>query len=296
MKKILHKNSLQKLPKDKRDFQLGAIFGQIKIEEVPLEDFIIAQPILIKEQPENDDECSAYAVTSVSEDQEGEELIPQYQFLKTKEISGDPEEWGANLRDACKSAVKYGSLPFNGFKAIKNLTRSQAIIPENYPSHADDVASMHKKETFFSAIGGRYDSFDNIRTALWQHKEDKCSIVTGALFRSEWLDASNGIIPSKYGNDGFGHAFKIFGQKIIKGEVYLVAQLSQGTGVGDNGLFYLSRDIVNKEITGYGAFMFKDMPRSEVEARLNGGTATYEVAKESIFTRFWSFLLSFFNK
>lgn len=284
MSKFLPHNSLRPLPLDKRDFSVGAVLGQINIGEVPNKNFVVAQPILIKDQGESD-LCSAYAVTAVSEDQEGEELLPEFQFYKTKSLSGDPDEWGANLRDACKSAVKFGSLPLNGFKPIKGRTRAEVLDGSRWPGHADTVALMHKKETFFN-VDGRYDVFDNIRTALWKNRDKKCSIVTGALWRNDWIDAPDGIIPSKYGSSGFGHAFKIFGQKIIKGEPYLVAQLSQGTGVGDNGLFYFNREVTNREIGPYGIFMFYDMPRYEAEK------LSKKKAGGGLFNRIWSFLTS----
>lgn len=285
----LLKNSLHILPEDTRDFNLGAVFKQIDIIEVPNTDFVVAEPLSIKEQPDGDDECSGYAVTSVSEDQEGIELLPQYQFLKTKEISGQPEEWGADLRDACKSAVNFGSLPLNGFEQLKEFNRSEAVDVRNWPWGVDNVAQLYKKASFF-AVTGRYDTFDNIRTWLWKNKDKKCSIVTGALFREEWLDAPLGVIPGEYGNDGFGHAFKIFGQKIINNEIYLVAQLSQGKSVGDDGLFYFSRKVVNKEIGRYGIFMFNDMPKEEVKNILKNKS------RVSFFINPWSFLTSIFTR
>ena len=286
MKTLPPKNSLKPLPRDPRDFNLGAVFPQIDIKDVPITDFMVSQPISIKDQGESD-LCSAYAVTSVSEDQEGKELLPQFQFLKTKQISGDVEEWGANLRDACKSAVKFGSLPIDGFENIRGLSRSQIFNPIMWPVGVDQVAEIHKKETYF-AVTGKYDVFDNIRVALWQHKDKKCSIVTGTLFRSEWLEALGGVIPSDYGDNGFGHAFKIFGQKNIGGELYLVAQLSQGMGVGDRGLFYFSRKVTNKEIGSYGVFMFKDMSREDAEFYMNS-------KNKPLPKKFWEFIISLFK-
>lgn len=285
MKLKIPQNSLHKLPKDSRDFSLGAIFPQIDISAVPDEDFVVASPINIKDQGESD-LCSAYAIASVSEDQEGEELLPEYQFYRTKFISGKPEEWGADLRDACRSAVKFGSLPVNGFSDKKGLSRTEILNEKLWRDSVDEVASLHKKETYFS-IGGKYDTFDNIRIALFQHKGTKSSIITGALWRTEWIETKNGIIPKKYGKSGFGHAFKLFGQKMINGEPHIMAQLSQGTSVGDNGIFYLPREVVNKEIGKYGIFMFKDIARE---------TAEYQIKKKSFFEIVRLIFTNIFNK
>ena len=290
MIKNILKNSLHVLREDTRDFNLGAVFKQIDIKDVPDKDFIVAQPLIIKCQPDGDDECSAYAVTSVSEDQEGVELLPQYQFLKTKEISGNTEEWGANLRDACKSAVKFGSLPVRGFEDLKNFSRVR-IFKEKWPSNADAVAELYKKASFFS-VTGRYDVFDNIRTALWQNRNEKRSIVTGALFRSEWLEANYGVVPKDYGNDGFGHAFKIFGQAWIAGELHLIAQLSQGERVGNKGIFYFPREVVNKEIGKYGVFMFKDISKEEAQFYIEN----HLLIGNTLLEKLWSLIKKIFTK
>lgn len=255
--------SLRELPQDDRDFALGAIFPQINIEDVPLTDFVVAIPKVIKNQG-NTDLCSGYAVTAVSEDQEGVELLPEYQFYKTKKISGDMESWGADLRDACKSVVRYGSLPVQGHENIKGISRSRVVSDETWEDSMDGVANFYKKETYFS-ITGKYDTFDNIRLALWQHRNNKNSVVTGAKWRSEWLGAKDGILPEQYGNNGFGHAFKIFGQKNIGGNLYLVAQLSQGEDVGDKGIFYLPRSLVNREIGKYGIYMLTDISKEDAK-------------------------------
>lgn len=284
----LPKNSLRELPDDNRDFALGAVFPQIKIEEVPDTDFIIAEP-LVKNQGDSD-LCSAYAVTSVSEDQEIEELLPEYQFLKTKQITGDQLEWGAGLRSACKSAVDFGSLPVNGFENKRAISRLEIFRKGTWPDHADRIAQFHKKETFWKVVG-RYDVFDNIRTALWQHRNSKSSIVTGALWRNEWLDAPGGVIPKEYGDEGFGHAFKIYGQKFINGELYLVAQLSQGNKVGDKGIFYFSREVTNREIGKYGVFMFKDISKKDAEYYLQHGFTV----KTSFIKQFILLVVNFFK-
>jgi hypothetical protein len=156
----------------------------------------------------------------------------------------------------------------------------------------DQIAKIHKKATFFSVLDGKYDTFDNIRCALWQHKDAKNSIVTGILWRPEWIDAPNGVIPKENREVGFGHAMKIFGQKNIDGELYLEAQLSQGAYVGNGGLFYFPREVVNKEIGKYGAFMFNDISREEAEFYMQN-----KMPLENNFIKLvWSFIKKIFSK
>lgn len=247
---------LKELRQDSRDFPLGAVFGTTNIKDVPDTDFLVAQPLVMKDQGDTD-YCSAFAVTEVSEDQEGVELLPEYQFYSTKRITGDPSAWGADLRDACKSACQYGSVPTVAYKNMQNQPRDFILDEKNWPESADMVARIYKKSSYFT-VDGQNDVFDNIRAALFTHKADKCTIVTGALWKRAWIDAPNGIIQDVDG-DGFGHAFKLYGQQTMNGELCIVAQLSNGTAIGNGGIFYFNRAVVNKNLGQYGLFMFKDI-------------------------------------
>ena len=282
---------LKELPDDGRDFSLGSVFGDIDIKEVPTGNFVVASPYSIKDQGDTD-MCSAYAVTAVSEDQEGVELLPEYQFYSTKRITGNPEEWGADLRSACKSAVRYGSIPQVKLPEMKGMSRSFILEDKNWPEAADRMASYYKKSTFF-AVSGRYDVFDNIRGALWYHKDNKCTVVTGACWRRSWIAAQDGIIPTEAVVDsGFGHAFKLFGQKVINGELYLMAQLSNSEAVGDNGIYYFNRVVANRELAKYGLFMFKDISREDAEYYLN---KPYTI-NTPWYSKIWAFINSLFYK
>lgn len=279
---------LKKLPEDKRDFSLAGLYIQCNLNEVP-GNFIVKEPLVWKDQKETDF-CSAYAVTEVSEDQEETELLEEYQFFKTKVImGGDMSAWGADLRAACKAPVSYGSLPKKGYEKYSGLARESVVDPRTWPQELDRIAVKHKKQTFFDATKGRYDLFDNLRTHLWQHRGEKCTIVTGAAWRSLWTNAEGGIIPKTQVAGEFGHAFKLYGSKIINGEPYLIAQLSNGQDIGDRGKFYFPRDVINREFKGYGAFMFKDLSRETAEAMLNSGT------KINTKSSFWLFIINFFR-
>ena len=253
---------LQALPKDDRDFSFGAIFGLPKLEELP-DEYSVAKPLKIKDQGYSD-MCTAYALTAVSEDQELVELNPFYTFGKTKQIMGEWESWGADLRSACKSAVNYGFIPADGIiKVPDDEDRDKAANWENWPQETDQEAARHKKRSYFG-VTGQYDTFDNLRATLWQNRAEERSVIAGCVWRNEWTQAGGGIIPRSYGDRGFGHAFKVFGWKKIDEELYLIAQLSNGAEIGDGGIFYFPRDTVNKEFT-FGLFTFKDMPREEAE-------------------------------
>lgn len=252
----------ERLPEDERDFDLGALFKQIDINEVPTIDFEIAKPLKIKNQYESD-MCTAYAITAISEDQERIELSPEYTFSRTKKIRDEYTKWGADLRTTCKSAVKMGFLPQEESPFVyPDVSRDKIANWLNWPENLSKKAQKHRKLSYFR-VNGRYDAFDNIRVAMHQFREEKRTILVGATWRQSWTDAPKGVIPRGYEQNGFGHAFKIFGQKLINGEIYLKAQLSNTIDIGDDGIFYFSRETVNKEFT-YGVYMFKDIAPEEV--------------------------------
>ena len=275
---------------DSRDLQFGSIFSLPKLSELP-EQYTVNEPLKIKDQGSTD-LCTAYATTAVSEDQEGEELSVEYQFMLTKLISGKPDAWGANLRDAGKAMVKYGAVPALLPKAdIHRDGRSFVVDPLNYKDVPDSIAKVFKKDSYM-AVSGPYDLFDNIRSTLWKMRSEKRTIVKGILWREEWTDAPRGIIEDKgYSSNGFGHAFKIFGWTTIEGTEYLIAQLSNGEEIGDRGIFYMARGIIN-ESAKYGGMTFKDMPVST--ARKVQDSPYYH--DDTSISKLWKSIVYFFKK
>lgn len=263
---------LQQLPQDNRDFSHATVFGAVAISDLPTGDFFVSETLGIKDQ-KNKDFCAAYAVSAVSEDQEGIELNPEFLFKTAKKLIGGEswKDWGLNLRDVCNAIVKVGSLeqqfyPFEG--KVEDTDRNFLANPANWPEDLDMLAADHRKNSYF-AVDGPYGIFDNIRMTMWKNRNEARSVLTGVKWRYSWNSAPRGIIPvTGWENDpGEGHAIKVFGQALLdnpnkKGEkkLYLVVQNSWGLKVGDGGFFYFPAEVVNKEFT-YGAYTFKDMPR-----------------------------------
>lgn len=255
------KPGLRKLSEDKRDLSLGSIFGHPKLEGI--EDFIVATPLVMKDQA-SDDFCTGYTVTEVSEDQEGIELDPDFQYAASCKIRGSYEEWGMDLRIAFKSGVDVGSLPKKDRPAyMEGKPRNFRANWENWTEECFEKAQNYKKATFFK-VDGQYDLFDNIRAAMWQFRNERRTIGVGAEWRQSWTNSPGGVISDDYDRkeEGFGHAFKIFGQKTIDGEIHLMAQLSNGP-IGDQGIYYFKRATVNREFRDFGQYMYQDMPRDQ---------------------------------
>jgi hypothetical protein len=244
------KFGLRELPKDKRDFPLGALFALPSLEELP-EDFKL-EPLTIKNQG-NTDYCSAYMSTGMSELQELVKLSPEWSFAKSKEISGDLDEWGQDLRSAMKVHTKYGAVPSDTVKIPSN---SRDIA--EYEDYTDE-ATKHIKKSYFS-VTGQYDHFDNIRASIYKFRMSRQAVGLGVIWQWSLNDTYLEGVPT----NGFGHAIYAIGWV---GD-YLLVVNSYGAGAGDNGIHHLNKEAVNKFVDRYGAFMMVDMEPQEAKTLL----------------------------
>ena len=219
-------------------------------------------------------------------------FCPLYQFSKIKQVRGEYMSWGANLRDACKALVKFGSLPKRlspySYRENPPTDRDRDWLADwtNWPLALDQEARKNALESFW-VCDGPFDAFDNIRSVLYKNYKAgwKVGVLFGLNWRPEWSQA---VVKGCYGtSQGSPHCIWLRGQKIINGEAYIVLQQSGGYRAGDNGLYYLDRDTINKEFAaGYGAFTFKDLPiktagyfiENGIMAKDNWLTAMFRVA------------------
>ena len=245
------KEGLKLLPDDKRDFKFAGIHKKPKLKDLP-EKFIVAEPLKIKDQGMSY-KCTGYASASVSEDQEGMPLDPHWQYSKIKQIEGEVEGSGANLRSACKALVEYGSV------TEKEANGQTDIDWKKWPVNLSKIGVERAKKSYFDIEWG-FDTFDNMRAVMWASRAEKRSILTGCIWRMNWTHEKDGIIENLDTKaPGQAHAFKVYGWD---GD-FIIAQLSNGEKIGDKGTFYIHRHIVNQEFK-YGAFTFKDIDPEEV--------------------------------
>ncbi len=261
------------LPPDDRDFSHAQVFGSVAASDLPIEDFLVATPLEIKNQDLNypSDFCASYAAAECAEDEDQVIMVPEYTFAAAKWLlqqAGDPNaisEFGLNLRDIANAGTKVGFLPRTsdpfGCDTPHRPVRDFIANFKNWPESLAGIANKYKRASYFSALTGPHDVFDNLRSALWLNRMSRVAIFTGAIWRYSWVVAPGGIIPTIYESNGSGHAFEIIGQKTIAGEIYIVMRSSDGPSTGDNGFYYFNRQVVNKEIGQYGAFLFNPMPK-----------------------------------
>ena len=255
MDKYRQGSGLIKPKYDPRRFSYKKRFGSFPIGQVP-NDFIVGEPTLYEQK--FNDICTAVSTCYASEVQEGVPLSPEYTFYKTKLImGGDYRAFGADPDSACKSHIKYGAIkrdetPYqlliNGRDFIANS--------DNWNRNLDEGAKQFKKFSYFKA-DNQNDLFDSIRAVLWENKEKKRLVMTGANVKSGWFDSP---VVSKTDTNEIGSPdmFVIIGSKMLVGEPHLIANFSfGGKEKGDGGKFYFPRNIVNKYF--FFAYLFVDV-------------------------------------
>lgn len=310
------KRYLLPLPNDDRDLSRHKIFGSLPLAQITNEDFLVAPPVEIMNQDinYNSDFCAAYALAGCAEAQDGIPFVPEYTFAKAKQIiienlkraSTDQEKqqiidiFGLNLRDICDAAVKYGFLerehdPFE-CNTTKRPERNFIADYRNWPAELDSLAWEHAKNTYLS-VDGPYDTFDNFRACLVANRDNRETIITGAMWRESWSKAFGGLISDDIYNiseNGSGHAFEFIGQANTEKGLCLVAQLSDGENFGENGLFYFTRSVVNREFT-FGAFHFSNI--SKEKARIhNDFNFTVDAGMWQKFWKVALYLITYFKK
>ena len=259
------KNSgLLPTPYDERDLTLGAITELPKLTELP-SNFIL-DGIEIKNQGKTDF-CTQFAACGMSELQEGVSLSPEWCFAKTKELNGGVDSYGQDLRQALDTHRKIGAVeakdvPYSVATKDKDFLRRI----ENYPRELAMGAIQHMKQSYLK-VTGPYDAFDNIRATVWKYRAEKRGVAMGCIFGWDTDDVILDTVPTS----GGGHAMYYAGWKTIKGEEYLVLVNSYGKNAGENGIHYVSRDVVNHFEAQYGAYMFSDLTPEQVRYMIENG-------------------------
>lgn len=241
------KFGLRDITKDKRDLQLGALYFLPRLEDLP-DSFDLKPPFPVKDQG-NTDYCSAYSSCGVSELQEIVELYPEYSFALSKEISGDPDAWGQNMRDAMKAHQKYGAIDAETAQNSPKIADLRRL--QSYPTEWADKALKHRKKSFF-AITGQYDPFDNIRASIWK---TKTAVAIGVVF--SWPVGQ--YILNTAQQQGFGHMMYVTGWD----DDGLIVVNSYGKAAGKNGKHRMTREVINTFAPRFGMMTMIDIEPDE---------------------------------
>lgn len=236
-------SGLRELKTDERDFQVGAFYSLPT--DIPDSFSLGTGWIEDQEKALEDDFCSAYASCGASELQEGVKLSRRYSFALSKKLSGDPEEWGQDLRTAIKVHTKFGALEekeLNETELLMDSTRARYI--HNYRDELIDKLFIHKKKTYF-----KINSFDEAKGMMWKFKDKKQAIVSGVKWGWSIFDYELKGMP-----EGMGHAIYYTG---VQGD-YLELVNSLGLRAGHNGIHLIHKDTVDYYIKKFGGFMMVD--------------------------------------
>lgn len=255
------KQGLRETPEDLRDLETGALLRLPKLSELP--DRFSLDTLGVKDQKDTDF-CTAFATCTVSEMQEGVELSPEYSFALSKALSGDPDEWGQDIRVALKAHTKVGAIkkkdaPFS----LENEPDSFLRRIANWPGYLKEKAGEHRKKAFLK-ITGPYDHYDNIRATIW-HFWMKFGEKRGIVSGIKWQWGIDEFLLKGTSNDGFGHCIPYIGWELLRNEEGLVVQNSAGKSAGILGRHLASRDTVNHFVSRYGAYMMIDLSPEEVQ-------------------------------
>lgn len=251
------KKGLQELPLDSRDFQLGSLVTLPKLSELPV-NFSLPQTV-IKDQKDTDF-CTAYTSSTLAELQDGVEFSPEWLFAASKEISGDLDQWGQNLRDAMKPLVKFGALPQEEAEyTVSDYKKARDI--KNWAKDTFEKALPYKKKTYV-AVTGPYDTFDNIRATIWSYRKENRAVAIGLYWK--WSLDEQYLTRKNQNRSNFGHAVPVVGWE---GDFLKIKQ-SAGRSAGYKGYQWIHKDIINTEVERFGVYMIVDLTPEEVRVIL----------------------------
>lgn len=208
---------------------------------------------------ETTDFCASFSGAAMRSYTEKINLDPYWLWAIAAYLRGSYTEWGLTLPQIAKALTKKGIVeeieqPFN----INNKDRDFLANIINYPQDLEEKAKKHIGGSYFW-VQGPYDNFDNIRNTLYLNRGKDLVVITGCEWKMSWLSAEKGIIKEYDPKEmWFGHAFIFIDFKEIDGIPYLIGQLSSGEGIGDKGLFYFSREIVNSPLFRFGSLIITD--------------------------------------
>lgn len=238
---------LKKLPRDNRDFKLGAYFSMPK--KLPKSFSLI--PPRVKNQGDSD-MCSEFALSSMAEMMDKVELSPLWAFAVAKMMKGNPESWGLDMRDAFRVWIKYGGVPekdaeFKTTEASNPKVRYYSSWLKPYPMRFD-----YGKQSFWS-VG---NSFEEIKQAIYKFKQP---VALGVIW--SWKPEEKYLTEENSMGGSYGHMMFAYGWK----DDYLKIQNSWGKDIGNGGRHYLHKNMVNKFASMFGAMTWTDLPSEKAK-------------------------------
>ena len=250
-------------PHDPKDapFELGAVVEQIDIKEVSNENWDNTGLTVIEDQ-KGSDMCGGHAGGAAVEHFDDVPMCKVFQFAASKWAEGQPlDSYGTNLRAIGEGMRKVGSLPKSECSHCKLTVGTSDYFGDKWrdinawPKESLEVAKQFRIKSYLWVHEGKYDVFDNIRSALWKWRDKRQSVITGVGWRDGWNQSDDGVVPDSLGDVLGGHAVLLQNKQVDGREV---VQNSYGSSIGDKGTFKFDREVINRDFT-YGAIMPVDI-------------------------------------
>lgn len=241
------------MPKDERDIKLGAAFTLPPLSEIPKTFKNEIPETWIFDQLDTDT-CAGHATALASSLQEGVLLDPLFTWVMARAMKGmSPDDWGIDLRSVMLAHVKVGALERNEapYKITDPATVWRDITNWKVDELLKDSVRHKKGSALFIEPTQGYDMFDTLRAVIWKFRAEKIAAVIGL----RWAYGTDPVI-DKYLDGGFGHA--VVQSTWTEDGMHGTIINSWGTAVGEGGKFFISREIINREVPVYGAGIFRD--------------------------------------
>ena len=267
---------------DSRDWPIHDHFG---ILSVPNTDFCCLDDLRTFNQGEHP-LSAAICVAVTCQHGDSDSYDPLYTYVMARSLSkrrNPLQGCGVDLRDVCKSVVKFGVLPSTmAVFGVEDPASRWGVMEEWHRATRGTMPAVHKaaaslrKRAYFAIDPPPQgvDLFDAIRSASYSLLAARRPVLAGVKWRREWTVSPSGLIPYTRFKGGVLHAVRIVGQKMISGIAHLVVVPCLGSAVGEQGTFHFSREVVNREFR-YGCFAFRDM------GHLNSGLNTEKLMESS---------------
>ena len=202
--------------------------------------------------------CTAEGLTDLATDQDLTIYSAEWQFKKSWELAGDPNNEGPMTAEQATAVLwKKGLLPKN-FEGVEN---------------EETVAALYRRPVFFIEKNG--DWVNSVKSAMTIMPE-KRGVGVGTKWYAEFEAVGNdGILNENPQIVTGGHFYDIKGwtQKnskgewIRNGEVFFIAKTWQGPDYGDKGYVYISYELFDKLMNDWGtkALTIKDTTPGEIQ-------------------------------
>lgn len=242
--------------------------------------------------------CTAYGEAVSNGYEQGKDFSGEFQTAAESEFFGYPIVDGADPYPSMQATYIMGSLPAST-TLYRLAEKGAAFIADwrNWPKELFTIAGQYRSSLIPYYVDGPFDTFDNIRNALYQaFLANETGVVKAfGWWYGTWnTQAVNKHLRGVLSLPGIGeqpvsrHRYTFIDWETDdRGVVRLVAALTQGDKFGDSGFCYMDRETVNfafqgQIANGLGLYINRKPANSFIAAiAWVRGIATYLIARAS---------------